>query len=369
MYASVTSEDVATRAASMRVKRLNKPKNNWIFGITLDLILGAGPWIVGMIAICSIILVLYDNVDGATETFALFNAPVAIASISSFASFLLVTKQSANLANNNKIIGEFGNLSGSLINISLFLKSQISSGKSIEFLTLSDGLGGFFQTTRIGLVCSSIMFVVKLNGRGTKIVPEGLPLGQDSRLLKAYTSLLAPANGSPGMSPFAACVLLIGETVDEFQIGEKASEYAVLFGQLNAVTAAEGSIGGTAGYSQPYLMKYLLSILYALYLFLIAATDLVPNNKWNSLWIGSVLAFCTISFYQISERYNNPMRLRSKASGQRPMVSIACVDTEIAITSIFARAQSTFLGGGGGETAGLLSTASLGKMRFTIAGR
>ena len=368
MYSTIaTSDEVSSRAASMRVKRLNRPKNNWIAGISLDLIMGAGPWVVGMVALCSILVALYDNVDGATETFALFNAPIAIASISSFASFLLVSKQAANLTNNAKIVGEFGNLSGSLINISIFLKSQISSGKTVEFLTLSDGVGGFFQTTRIGLVCSSIMFVVKYTGRGAKIVPEGLPLGQDARLLKAYTSLLTPANGSPGMSPFSACVLLVGELLDEFQVGQKASEYAVLFGQLNSVTAAEGAIGGTTGYSQPYLMKYLLGILYVLYLFLLAATDLVPNNRWNSLWIGGVLAFTTISFFQISDRYGNPMKLRSKRAGQKPMVSMACIDTEIAITAIFSRAQSTLLVGGAGDA--LLSTAAHGGMRFTIAGR
>lgn len=346
----------------MRRKRLNKPKNNWIAGMAMDLIFGAGPWVVGMIVICAGMVAMYENVDGAAGTFALFNAPSAIGAISTFAGFLLVTRQSTNLANNNKIVGEFGNLSGSLINICLFLKSQISSGKTVEFLTLADGSSGFFQTTRVGLVCSSVMYVVKYTGRGAKIVPEGLPLGQDAKLLKSYTTLIAPSNGSPGMSPFAACILMIGELVDEFQMGEKASEYAVLFAQLNAVTAAEGAIGGTAGYAAPYLMKWLLSILYILYLFLLAITDLVPNNKWNSLWIGAVIAFCTISFFQISERYGNPMKLRSKMTGQKPMVSIACVDTEIAITSIFARAKSTLVGGG--DAAGGVPTG----MRFSLGG-
>ena len=304
MYTTIpATQEAATRSAALRRMRLNKPNNNWIAGMAMDLVFGAGPWVVGMIAICAGMVSVYENVDGASDTFALFNAPSAIGAISTFAGFLLVTRQGTNLANNNKIVGEFGNLSGSLINICLFLKSQLSSGKTVEFLTLSDGNGGFFQTTRVGLVCASVMYIVKYTGRGTAIVPEGLPLGQEARLLKSYNSLISPSNGSPGMSPFAACILIIGELVDEFQTGEKASEYAVLFGQLNAVTAAEGAIGGTAGYGAPYLMKWLLSILYILYLFLLAVTDIVPNNRWNSLWIGAVIAFCTISFYQISERY------------------------------------------------------------------
>jgi hypothetical protein len=363
MYAAVNGnvDVLASRAAVLRKKRLNKPKNNWILGILLDLLLAAAPWVVGMVALCVIILLMYDNLDGAAATFTQFNAPVAISAIATFASFLLVTKQGTNLGNNSKIIGEFGNLSGSLVNICLFVKSQISSGKKVEFLTLADGSGGFFQTTRMGLVCASVCYIVKYTGRGAKIVPEGLPLGQDARLLKSYVALTSPSNGSPGMGAFAACILMIGELVDEFQAGEKPSEYAVLFGQINAVTAAEGSIGGTTGYGPPYLMKWLLGILYTLYLFLVAATDLVPNNRWNSLWIGGILAFCTIAFYQISERYGNPMKLRSRRMGQAPLVTQTCVATEIAITSIFARASSTLIGGGGDT--GLAAAG----MRFTLA--
>ena len=225
----------------------------WL-GVILDLLLGAGPWVFGVAIVAAGLSAIFVEVDGAKEGFNLLNAPVAVNAISTFAAFLLVGRQSSNLAKNASIIGEFGNLSGSLVNIALFVKAQASSGKSLEFLTLADGSGGFFQTTRIGLVCSSICYVVKYTGRGVTIIPEGLPLGQDARLLGSFKKLTAPANGSPGMSAFMACILMIGELVDEFSAGEKPSEYAVLFTQLNAVTAAEGAIGGTAGYSlAPFL--------------------------------------------------------------------------------------------------------------------
>ena len=184
--------------------------------------------------------------------------------------------------------GEFGNLSGSLINIALFLKSQISSGKSIEFLTLSDGRGSFFQTTRLALACSSVMYIVKYSGRGVQIVPQGLPLAQDPRLLNSYVKYISPSNGSPGMDSFSATMLIICELIDEFQVGERPSEYAVLFGQVNAVTAAQGAIMGTSGYAGPYLLKYMLYSLYSLYLMLLLVTDLVPNNEWNSIWLIAV---------------------------------------------------------------------------------
>ena len=45
-----------------------------------------------------------------------------------------------------------------------------------------------------------------------------------------------------------------GELIDDLSLGERPSEYAVLFTQVNAITAAEGNIGGTAGYTGPVLM-------------------------------------------------------------------------------------------------------------------
>jgi len=349
-YSAVVTADVTAFAATARFKRLNKSQRNWVLGLALDLVFGAGPWVVGSAVAAAVLAAIYKNVDGSVETFQLFNAPVALGAISTFASFLLVSKQAANFGKNATIVGEFGNLSGSLINICLFLKSQISSGKSIEFLTLSDGAGGFYQTTRLGLACASVMYIVKYEGRGSTIRPTGLPLGQDSRLINSYARYTSPANGSPGMAPFAACMLIVSELIDEFQAGEKPSEYAVLFGQINAVTAAEGAIGGTAGYSGPLLAKWLLFLLYVLYLLLLLITDLVPNNEWNSVWIVSILAFCTVAYFQISERYQNPMKLRTSTSGQKPFVSETCRGTEIAITSIFGRSKSMLLGGDTGSS-------------------
>ena len=332
-------------AAMYRRKRLVKGGNNWMVGMLLDLAFGALPWVLFAAILAASVTAIRNEVDGAADTFALFNAPVALAAISTFASFLLVAKQSANLGNNSAIIGGFGDLSGSVINIALYVKSQISSGKTIEFITLADGSGGFFQTTRIALALSSVCFIVKYNGRNTKILPVQLPLGQDPKLLEAYSRLLAPANGSKGVDEFAAIILTIGELVDEFQQGQKASEYAVLFSQITATTGAQGRISGTAGYGGPYIMKYLLYFLYGLYLFLLIATDLAPNNSWNSIWIVSVLAFCTIAFFRISERYANPMKLRTAFSGQFPFVPETCRDAERAITAVFSRSRSMLIGG------------------------
>ena len=49
MYAPVTGVDAASYTSAMRVRRLNKEKNNWLLGILMDLIFGAGPWVLGVV--------------------------------------------------------------------------------------------------------------------------------------------------------------------------------------------------------------------------------------------------------------------------------------------------------------------------------
>jgi len=55
------------------------------------------------------------------------------------------------------------------------------------------------------------------------------------------------------------------------------------------------------------------------------------------------------------------MKLRSRMMGQKPFVSGACVDTEIAITSIFFRSKSALVGVGN-SGADALATG----MRFNL---
>jgi hypothetical protein len=340
-YTNLRMAESKTQAiAQMRRKRLNKASNAWCAAITMDLLWGAGPWLAGVCAVAVGLWRLHDTVDGVPEAFAHFNSAVAISAISTFSAFLLVSRIQNNLGSNKNIIDQFGNLTGSLINLSLWVKSQMVSTKTAAALMpLPDGSGGTYMANKIGLTLASVPYVVKYVGRGVDIMPEGLPIGQDKQLVDRYKEFTASSmfGSSGGLSPFAAMVLMVSEQIDQVQKGEKASEYAVLFAQLNAVTGAEGAIGGVSTYVAPYIMTALLYALVVLYLLLALISDLIPNNGGNSIWIAAVMAFCTIVFFQISARYANPMALRSKQSGQAPLISMMCVSTEKAILAVFSR--------------------------------
>ena len=334
-------EPAHKKHAEMRRKRLENSRNNWCAAVALDVVFGALPWVVATCGSALGLWAIHENVESAPETFAEFDSPAAIAAISTFSAFLIVSKIQANLQCNQTIITEFGNLTGSLINLALWVKAQMGDGKHVvETLRLPDGNGGCFITNKIGMTLASVPYAVKYAGRGATIVPEGLPIGQSPALVETYKQYTTrgQAGSSGQMEPFAALVLMIGEQIDEMQRSEKKdSEYAVLFAQLSAVTAAEGAIGAQSRYSAPITLDALLFVVFVLYLGLALISDLVPKNGLNAIWIASIVVLCTIVFFQISARYANPILLRRKQSGQDPLVSKMCVSTEIAILAIFSR--------------------------------
>lgn len=330
-YAQLT---VSREHAEFRFRRLNKPTNDKVYAVAMDILAGACPWLAVVAVIATIFYLIFEYAEGAPEIFLKINAPIVSGTVSTFAAFLLVTKIQANLSCNTRIIAEFGNLTGSLINLALFVKSQILKGKSVDPLVLPDGSGSEYQTNRIALTLSSVPYIVKYVGRKRKVEPLLLPLGQDASLVEKYETLR-----QKGMSDFTTAVLIIGEQIDDLQEQEKNySEYAVLFGQLNAVTAAEGTIGSIAAYNPPYILDALLYAVFGIFICL-ALIEMMPTNGAHAIWLSVLATLCTAVFFQISDRYWNPFKLRSKHSGQDPLVSQACVATEKTIISVFEKVE------------------------------
>ena len=209
-YRSLRGAEEQTNAlARMRRKRLNKEPNHWGQAVFLDLLFGAGPWVVGTCLVALALWAIHENVDGAPSTYKRLNAPVAIGAISTFSAFLLVSKIQANLACNSTIITEFSNLTGALINLALWVKSQMVDGKrAVETLDLPDGSGGCFQANRIGMTLASVPYAVKYVGRGVDILPRGPAArpgpGPRGHVQGGTRPRARCGAATAGMAPFAA---------------------------------------------------------------------------------------------------------------------------------------------------------------------
>lgn len=328
-------------SAHYRALRLQPKPTNVCWAYTLDLASGVLlPGILGVI-LAAICVSIVEHVDGAAD-FVQNNvyAEQVVSSLGTMLVFLVSLRLGANLARNSGVIGQFGNLCGACVNLAIWSRSLVTSGK-LEVRSYPDVGGGYYRTTEIGLILASIPYIVKFQYRygGAGVKLEQLPIGADTDLLARARALTNPADPNSAVPPFLAMVVLLGQIFDDLEhAGQiKAPELGLVFNQLNALTGAEGAIGGIDGYGQPGVLTVLMYLLFFLYFTLLTLGDVAINNSWQGLWIVAVLVIANFGLFQVSQRYGNPFDIRRARSTQKPLITDAARGTEQAIDAIFAR--------------------------------
>ena len=337
-------DDHGKRAACYRKLRLQPKPVNVCWAYVMDLASGVLlPGVLGVI-LAAVCVSIIKNVDGAAE-FVRDNvyAEQVVSSLGTMLVFLVSLRLGANLARNAGVIGQFGNLCGACVNLAIWARSLVTSGKlSINYYADIDG--GQYRTTEIGLILASIPYIVKFQYRygasGVKL--EHLPVGADQNLLARARALTNPSDPNNAVAPFLAMVVLLGQIFDDLEHAKQIGgpELGLVFNQLNALTGAEGAIGGIDGYSQPGVLTALMYLLFVLYFTLFTLGDIAINNSWQSLWIVAVLVIANFGLFQVSQRYANPFDIRRSRSTQKPLITDATRGTEQAFDAIFARKRS-----------------------------
>jgi hypothetical protein len=339
-----------TPAAYYRAGRLRVKQANLCWGYTLDLFTGViFPAAIGagMAAIAQLVLI---NIDGSAEWIQqnIYSEQV-LSALGTMIVFLVTMRLGTNLSRNGAIIGHFGNLCGACVNLAIWSRSLVTSGK-LEVLMYPNGNGSTYRTTEIGLVLASIPYAIKYTYRNIDVKLDQLPVGASPALLQRTVQLTTSKDNYVGVSPFLALVMVLGERFDDLEAAGqiKAPELGIVFAQLNALTGEEGSIGGIQGYAPPGVLNFLLYTIFALYYLLLILGDLGANNGWQSLWIVGVLIVTNFGIWQISEKYANPFTVSVKTSTQTPLISDSARGTEVAIDGVFGRKRLVGDGPGGG---------------------
>lgn len=354
-------------SAYYRAQRLNPKQPNVCWAYATDLGIGvAVPALMG-VAIAAVCVSIVENVDDAPHYIREhLHSDHVVASLGTMLAFLVSLRLGANLARNSGVIGQFGNLCGACVNLAIWTRSLVSSGK-IELLSLPDADGGTYRTTEIGLVLASIPYIVKYQYRGTKLKLEQLPLGASPGLLARARALVNPPKVTAQVPPFLAAVVLLGQFFDDLEhAGQiKGPELGLVFNQLSALTNAEGAIGGIDGYGQPGVLTVLMYLLFVSYFVLLTLGDVAINNGWQGLWIVPVLVVANLGLFQVSRRYQNPFDIRRAKSTQKPLITDASIGTEKAIDAVFSRRRPNAIAGPAEAAAKRLAPAnefSLGLM-------
>ena len=320
-------------SAIYRAGRLRVKPTNVCWAYTLDLFSGVlFPALLG-VALASVCVLIVENVEGASN-FIQTNiyAEQVLSSLGTMLVFLVSLRLGANLSRNAATIGHFGNLCGVCVNLAIWSRSLVSSG-SLEAMLYPDVGGKTYKSTEIGLILSSIPYIVKYTYRGEGVKLEMLPIAGSSTLLARANALT-----NAGVAPFLAMVILLGQIFDTLESSGKIKppELNLFYNQLNALTGEEGSIGGIDGYGQPAVLTFMMYALFFIYFALLSLGDLAVNNSWQALWIIGVLVVGNLGLFQLSRRYANPFDVSPTRSTQKPLITDAARGTEQAIDAIFS---------------------------------
>lgn len=353
---TATTTATASRYGEYRAERLRKLQPTSLTAWATDLLWSvAFPTVFGVgIAACTTGLLQIEAVDDWVKQTPI--SPTVAASLSTLVAFIISLRLGQNLTENSRSIEAFNDVCGAglrtplplpsrdparqhaptpavfaAINIAVWSRSLVSK-EEFQDVTLPDGRGGVYQTTRLGLLLASFPYAVQFTYRGQADIPfERLPLGGDAALLARAEELTSSDDGFVGVSPFTALLMQLSEYIHNLEDrGEiQPSELGTLFAQIDALTAAEGKIASSVTFAYPRILRALLYGVFASWLFLLSLTEIAPASGWHSLWLVGLLSDATIGLYAMSNRYANPFRIRSKDSTQTPLIGLAAKETEV----------------------------------------
>lgn len=348
--------------AKARVKRLNKESNNVPLAIFYDVLYGAVPWLVGVAAATSILFAIHEADADAQRIFPQLHAPAAVGTVSTFAAFLLVSKINANLACNRTVIAEFGNLTGALVNLAVWVRSQRNTKgwgahlpprkRQREPAHVRDDPAG--AGARVGAVHCQVQWPRRQSHSGAAAAGAGPGAGGHFQKVHHQERLHRAHVGLHGHRPHDQRANRRHPGAD--QKGQR------VFRAVCAAQRRDGGGGVDHGHGGlPAAVHHRRDALHCLCALPAAGGRRrpIPTNRGNAVWLAGVVVLCTAVFFQISDRYWNPMALRSKKSGQAPLVSKACVATEVAIVEIFSKAPSQRLGDAAAAAAWRFSLGSV----------
>lgn len=218
-YVPVSSSDFVKRVASSRRKRLLNYRPIRTLAYFTDITIALGIPVVFGVGFSAVITTVLQNVDGVNDWIIqnVYSEQVLNA-LGVMLAFVVTSSMNANIYKNNTAIAHFGNMAGVCLNIAIWSRSMLTNGQNLKTTTLPDGFEGYYVTTEIGLILSSIPFIVKYTYRGSTIRYEDLPLGSVPSLLNRVLEMTNPGGGRTGVSGFTACVMLIGEQIDLWEV-------------------------------------------------------------------------------------------------------------------------------------------------------
>ena len=311
------------RGFALRTALLNE-NVDWL-GPAADFVFGAGPWLLAVALAAAGLTAVIQYTDG-TEQWMKDNLAnqAAITALSSMLSFLVVSRISANLAQNASVVGMFGGLCGSTTGLALNLRGL---AKQVRDETACTG--------KLGLVIASFPHATYYKAAGYSEEKQilynedhaPLPICDDPSGAYADFRKLKSATKLP---VFETLMLQATQYVQNIEATDniKTPKVGIIMKGLNDIAGIEGNLNGTLGFKPARIIDIVLYLLFVFYYLLLLIAELVPQSSWSSIWVSMIVVLSTAGLYGISARLKNPFLDRGGGQNQRAGVRAAVLATE-----------------------------------------
>lgn len=341
--ACLRPEEPYMKAKSQRIKALaesgqifeclgNRPFLNGVFALLMRTVLYV--IVVATLALLTTLVVhvfvsddepgsgaLSDRDQTINDLTNRMHSPHALTAVSTAVAFLVVTRLQTNVAQNREIYELFFAICGTTCAIAIECRAfapYVNSRKSTRCNVCS----------KISRVLAAIPYALvdKFRYGDTYEVTKNLwtqayagkklPLfddivynGGEERSTVRDPPLLWDCKRVQQLNlpMYESLILLLTYYVDSMETeGVAAPKVGFLAGNIRALTSDEGKITGMTSFQRPTAVTTLMYFVLFMWYVLLLLTDLVPNNKWHSVYLMSVIGLSTIGFYGLAEEIKNP---------------------------------------------------------------
>lgn len=337
--AAQCSPTAKRRGFALRTALLHENVDWW--GPVADFAFGAGPWLLAVALAAAGLTAVIHYTDG-TEQWMKDNLAnqAAISALSSMLSFLVVSRISANLAQNASVVGMFGGLCGSTTGLALNLRGL---AKQVRDETACTG--------KLGLVIASFPHATYYKAAGYSEDKQmlcndthaPLPICDDRN--GAYADFLKLKSATK-LPVFETLMLQATQYVQNIEATDnlKTPKVGIIMKGLNDIAGIEGNLSGTLGFQPARIIDIVIYALFVLYYLLLLIAELVPQSSWSSIWVSMIVVLSTAGLYGISARLKNPFLDRGGGQNQRAGVRASVLATEKQVTAVMDSIASIKIG-------------------------
>jgi hypothetical protein len=322
---NTSSERAEKRLRVIKPSLLLQPARDFVFG-------ALGPMLFASAAAALLLWVIENNPRVKSWGQTNLRNDNAMTALGSMLTFFVVSRASANLAQNAAVVGLFGSLCGATLGLAMQLRGLTANGdmrrtKSADNLTFNCG-------PALGVLVRSIPYLVLLTlAQGAsahlKIVTDGvLPLLDNINVSNNVKRLV-----QQGMSPSNAVLYYVTCIVADLDDAGKLKtpEVGVVMKHAFDIARLEGDIAGAITFQPAVVVDLLVYGLLLVYFVLLLFGELVPDAKYASIWVSAIIACSTAGVYGISRRLKNPCASSAKNGRQAVSMHRMAQETEIQI--------------------------------------